>query len=326
MPAWLAEALRQLPTAALNPMALAAYLAAIIAGVLLSSQLYRNRTREKLIHALPKDTRDERVREIIGQPLPKNITAEQWLRHQRQKLFLYALGILCVTFVVVFSMAVWTGRGNEKPSPPSPQDAQGPSGSASGAVSNASADPPRFDAAMALGYYALTYCALPDFGSREITEPAVEAELKSLMQELSFSLDFAKLGCEPDDANETDLYRSMAAWLARNRGPESRTAFKLGYDLAAAQWQADFQLQAAQGDGVPITSWPIFRTYNDPSGSQIQLSLEQRFKALNLPYDSGGGPNEFGLYARERLERVYRETLEAVRIRSVLNTPPPELE
>jgi len=123
---WINSAFEHIPEAAASPRALVAYLGAVVAGAILSYQIARNRSQQKLILALPEDKRDERVREIIGKPFPAKFSGEQWLRHKRYQLILAGIGLICATLVIVFAIAAATASSpvitgpviTEIPAPP----------------------------------------------------------------------------------------------------------------------------------------------------------------------------------------------------------------
>ncbi|HEX7884274.1 MAG TPA: ETEC_3214 domain-containing protein [Afipia sp.] len=113
---WLTEAFQHIPEAATSPLALIAYLAALLVAAVLSMQIQRNRARQRLIQRLPRGERNARVREIIGKPIPQRFTGEQWLRHQRNVLLLAALALLAATAIIIFAIAAVTAH-TPKPDP-----------------------------------------------------------------------------------------------------------------------------------------------------------------------------------------------------------------
>ena len=120
--AWITQAFEHIPEAAGSPLALVAYLIAVISATILSIQGQRNRTHLRLIRDLPKDKREGGVSKIIGRPLPGKFTGEEWIRHRRNVLLLTSLGVLCVTGIIVFAIAAVTAP-NAAPKMPTPVEA-----------------------------------------------------------------------------------------------------------------------------------------------------------------------------------------------------------
>lgn len=112
---WIQSAFEHIPEAAASPLAFVAYAFALAAGVFTSWQIGKRNSDLKLIDSLPKKDRDARVEQIIGRPLPNNLTGDQWLRHQRSKLVFFAFAIVCVTLVIIFAIAVSRADRREAP-------------------------------------------------------------------------------------------------------------------------------------------------------------------------------------------------------------------
>lgn len=105
--------LKAIPLAARSEYALAAY--AIAAILFLFGVVHLARLRSLGVHIshLPKEDRFDALKEIIGSPLPRAISAEQWLRHRKMQLaFLLLAGLL----IAVFAIAVMAIKQMASPS------------------------------------------------------------------------------------------------------------------------------------------------------------------------------------------------------------------
>lgn len=107
---WVAGVLKFLPEAASSPLAFVAYVVAIAAAVIVAISYQRNVAQQKLIDSLPAQDRQNRAREIVGKPLPEDVTADQWLKGERQKLLFAGFCVVCLTVVCVFAISVWRSQ------------------------------------------------------------------------------------------------------------------------------------------------------------------------------------------------------------------------
>lgn len=93
---------RAIPEAAKSPLALVAYGVAAILFVVAGN---RGRTLKMLLsrlNAIPASQRKEALIQIIGEPLPASVSAEQYIRLKRmQMIFLLSAGVLLAAFVVI---------------------------------------------------------------------------------------------------------------------------------------------------------------------------------------------------------------------------------
>ena len=86
-----------------GPATLIAYIAALAAWSFVSYSLARLKANSKDLAALPKDRRIEALELIYG-PIPRNITAEQWIRDRRMRLLL--VGFIA-TLAAILMTAIW---------------------------------------------------------------------------------------------------------------------------------------------------------------------------------------------------------------------------
>lgn len=100
----MSEFLRQLHVVALSPLAFVAYIALIVAWLVLGSRVIRNRNLLKSLKDLPEKERTEALRNEMGVVLPKDISAGQWLRSR--VYFYYFLAFITICFGVVIVIAI----------------------------------------------------------------------------------------------------------------------------------------------------------------------------------------------------------------------------
>ena len=122
-----------LPSAAQSPLAMVGYLTAIAATVAIAFRVRRNKNLLTRIQDIPKGDRKELIQNEMNVVLPKEITAEQWLRSKlHQYYFIGSLVvILCLTLIAVITLTK-TGGGGPGPAPvpgnevlPNPDDPGG---------------------------------------------------------------------------------------------------------------------------------------------------------------------------------------------------------
>jgi len=107
---FLSKALEALPSIATSPLAFVGYVLTVAAWVY---AVFRARRLKLLLARLSDIPEVDRARIIqleLGEVLPVNITAEQWLRGKRQKYFFVAFILLLVTLVSVLAVAIYQGQ------------------------------------------------------------------------------------------------------------------------------------------------------------------------------------------------------------------------
>lgn len=99
--------LSQLSVAATSPYALFAYLFLITANLIIALRLISNRTLSNNIGKLPPNERAAAFQQTTGVVLPKNITAEEWLKGRKHQYFLFAFltAVICITTVIIITVA-----------------------------------------------------------------------------------------------------------------------------------------------------------------------------------------------------------------------------
>jgi hypothetical protein len=107
---FLTKALQALPLIATSPLAFLGYVLTLVAWVY---AVFRSRRLKLILARLPDIPETDRAKTIqleLGEVLPANITAEEWLRGKRQKYFFVAFVLLLVTFVSIVAVAIYQGR------------------------------------------------------------------------------------------------------------------------------------------------------------------------------------------------------------------------
>ena len=105
---FLQQALRNLPQAAKTPYALLAYLIVIIAWVVIALQVSPLQSALDQIQNVPEQQRAEHVEKLLQKTLPKEISADQWLKSRRDSYLFY--GYLALLAVVVFVFVIAVGQ------------------------------------------------------------------------------------------------------------------------------------------------------------------------------------------------------------------------
>ena len=97
-----------LKEAAHHPLALGMYVLVVVSWLLISWRVKRHRILLRNLQKLPEEDRLKALELEIGRPLPRDgIDAEEWLRSRDQSFRLARLGILSLTAIMVFSLAVF---------------------------------------------------------------------------------------------------------------------------------------------------------------------------------------------------------------------------
>lgn len=107
---FLTKALQALPLIAMSPLAFVGYVLTLVAWVY---AVFRSRRLKLILARLPDIPETDRAKTIqleLGEVLPANITAEEWLRGKRQKYFFVAFVLLLVTFISIVAVAIYQGR------------------------------------------------------------------------------------------------------------------------------------------------------------------------------------------------------------------------
>jgi len=104
---FLKQALDALQDAAQHPLAIGMYILLVAGWFLISWRVKRHRSLLRHLKKLPEKDRLKALELEMG-PLPKRgINAEQWLRARAQTFNLARLAILCLTLVIVLTLAVY---------------------------------------------------------------------------------------------------------------------------------------------------------------------------------------------------------------------------
>ena len=98
--------LKAIPSAAASPLALIAYLAAIGAWLAIGWRLKILQEVSRQLPLLPEHERSGTVRAALNRPVPPNLTAEQFLRGQRDFYVLVGFIAICVVVVVIAGISV----------------------------------------------------------------------------------------------------------------------------------------------------------------------------------------------------------------------------
>ena len=102
--------LKGIPSAATSTLALAAYLAAIVAWLVIALKVKRNRQLLEHLEKLPpKDRIKAFSLEVQGVTLNSGITPDQWLKSKIHQYFFISFLTICAVFVIVFSMTLFVG-------------------------------------------------------------------------------------------------------------------------------------------------------------------------------------------------------------------------
>lgn len=99
--------LQQLGVAASSPYAFFSYIFLIAANALVALKVLSNKRLSLVIGKLPPGQRVVAIKELTGEPVPDDITAEEWLRGRSHKYYLIAFlaFVVCATVVVIISLA-----------------------------------------------------------------------------------------------------------------------------------------------------------------------------------------------------------------------------
>ena len=106
---FLRSAISAIPKTAQSPLALAAYLAAIAAWVLVAFRVNRNKSLLANLQKLPEGDRLAALRlEMVDIPIPDSVTPKDWLRARNQRYYFWGYVALCVVIILLFAMASFT--------------------------------------------------------------------------------------------------------------------------------------------------------------------------------------------------------------------------
>jgi hypothetical protein len=105
----ISQILKGIGAAATNPLALAAYVAAVSAWVVIQFRVLRNNNLLKQLTSLPEDARLPALRDEMGVvPLKEGISPEQWLRSRTHSYYFIGFLVLCAVLVVLFAISAYT--------------------------------------------------------------------------------------------------------------------------------------------------------------------------------------------------------------------------
>jgi len=106
MPSEIAAFLNALPQAATSPYALAAYICTILAWIIVSYRVTRNKNLLDKISDLPEQDRIHAISAEMGTPIPPGLTAEEWLRSLRNKYIVIGFVVLVISTGAVACVAL----------------------------------------------------------------------------------------------------------------------------------------------------------------------------------------------------------------------------
>lgn len=105
---FLQHALAAIPKAAQNPLALVAYLATIIAWLIIAIRVRRNKNLLVSLDKLPDHQRLEALRLEMGEiPIPERLSPSQWLKARIHRYYFWGFAMICVVVVVLFAIAAF---------------------------------------------------------------------------------------------------------------------------------------------------------------------------------------------------------------------------
>jgi len=107
----LKTALSAIPSAAKNPFAFLAYLAALGAWVFIVGRVRRNKNLLANLDKLPAKDRLEALRIEMGDiPIPKGLSANDWLKARIQRYYFWGFAMLCALAVTILAIAAYEGQ------------------------------------------------------------------------------------------------------------------------------------------------------------------------------------------------------------------------
>ncbi|WP_447981798.1 hypothetical protein [Achromobacter kerstersii] len=106
MPKFLMDILNALPTVATSPYALIGYLVTIAAWTYAMHRSVRLKVLMGRLEDIPEAERARVIQLEMGEVLPSNISAEQWIRARNHRHFLLAGIAMLVTLTVIGAVAV----------------------------------------------------------------------------------------------------------------------------------------------------------------------------------------------------------------------------
>ena len=112
---FLQVALKSIPEAAINPLAFLAYIIAVIAGGLLAKRQWRLSAIMKRIEHIPPNDRLKLLQHEMNTILPPKISADEWIRSERQRLYFYGFSILLLVCLCVVGISAWLVTQRSKP-------------------------------------------------------------------------------------------------------------------------------------------------------------------------------------------------------------------
>jgi hypothetical protein len=101
--------------AASSPYAVVAYLATVVSWVVVVFRVSRNKNLLAKIEAVPAKERARVLQAEMGEPVPPDLTPEQWLRAKRHKYWFIGgiVLVLCLTLVSALAVSVvWFDKGS----------------------------------------------------------------------------------------------------------------------------------------------------------------------------------------------------------------------
>jgi hypothetical protein len=108
-------AFESIPSVAQSPLALVAYIAAVVAWTIVSVRIRRNRNLLKNLEKLrPQDRLAALELEMGTVRVPGGLTPSQWLRSQVNRYCLFGFGVFCFVVIVLFALSSWRLR-DERP-------------------------------------------------------------------------------------------------------------------------------------------------------------------------------------------------------------------
>ena len=97
--------LSALPDAVTSPYALIAYVLLVVANTVIAWKVKRNKNLLASIEKFPPEQRRDILVTEMGEPLPPNISAEQWLKHRTRQYYFLGFITVLVCGTVIFAIA-----------------------------------------------------------------------------------------------------------------------------------------------------------------------------------------------------------------------------
>jgi hypothetical protein len=107
---FLIQALRSLPVVATSSYAFLAYLAVVLAWVIIAWKVRRNRTLLENLEKFPEPDRIKIVRDEMGITLKTGLSPEQWIRTRIHKYFFIGFLVTAIVILFIFLVSAFASR------------------------------------------------------------------------------------------------------------------------------------------------------------------------------------------------------------------------